>query len=162
MKGDSVGTIKLVIMFVVMQLTACGLNNDGDRADSVIETPWWKLVSPDLVIKDNKFYVRNCSFYKMKKGVNDQDPELVFSPPYRLATSCSGSELNHDGEFYIISMCRITFGAGGCGSEQYRSSDLENWQEYIGITWRNSEEYEAWRVLGSTSNKADAIKKVEK
>lgn len=49
-----------------------------------------------------------------------------------------------------------------CGGGRYRSADFELWEEYIGVTWINSEEYEAWRKVGSTSSKADSVKKVVK
>ena len=70
------------------------------------------------------------------------------------------SQLNFDGTYLTVKICRTTFGAGGCGVEKYRTKDFENWQEYIGITWLDSEQYEAWRQLGSNSSKADEITKI--
>ncbi len=55
---------------------------------------------------------------------------------------------------------RQTFGAGSWTGERFRSADFKSWEEYIGVTWVNSEEYEAWRKVGSTSSKADSRKKV--
>ena len=55
---------------------------------------------------------------------------------------------------------RQTAGAGSKTGERYRSENFTDWEEYIGITWVDGEEYEAWRKLGSTSSKADSRKKV--
>jgi hypothetical protein len=41
-------------------------------------------------------------------------------------------------------MMNILFSAYAiAGGARYRSADFELWQEYIGVTWLNSEEYEA-------------------
>lgn len=77
-------------------------------------------------------------------------------------TKCKARDqaLTHDGKYIIFNVCEIAYGAGGCGGGRYRSKDNKNWEEYIGVTWLKGEQYEAWRKVGSTSSKADSIKKV--
>ena len=91
--------------------------------------------------------------------------EVIFKVPSRFLTRRTNSgrgqkPLDYDGEYIILRVCEFTVGAGGCGGESYRSADFENWEEHIGVTWINGEEYEAWRKVGSTSSKADSVKKV--
>ena len=97
---------------------------------------------PDLTIGAHRFYLNTF--------------------PTRPLSVCTDkqSQLNFDGTYLTVKICRTAFGAGGCGVEKYRTKDFENWQEYIGITWHENEQYEAWRQLGSNSSKADDITKV--
>jgi len=153
--------MKYYFLFVCLLCTACDVLDDTSPSSQQVEVPWWKLSSPDVVIDDDWYYTHHCSIYKRDINLDDEPPIELFSAPYRFATNCQSSKLTRKNEYFVISMCRVAFSAGGCGDERYRSQDFENWQEYIGITWKNNEKYDAWRNVGSTSEKADAIEKSE-
>ena len=146
------------------QLMACA-ENELVADKSAIPAPWW-LDVPPVIIAGDKFYGDPCSVTRVSQddaGVTSVS--VIFTAPRELLTSCAQRELaknylDYDGEFIILNVDRQTFGAGSWTGERYRSADFTSWQQYIGVTWVNSEEYEAWRNLGSDSAKADSIKKV--
>lgn len=89
---------------------------------------------------------------------------MILHVPNSLFSHCenvkNSSQLQYDGTYITLSICRTVISAGGCSTEHFRSADFTNWEEYIGITWLNNDEYTAWRTLDSTSSKADSITKV--
>ena len=124
--------------------------------------PWWESSKPDVVIGNDEFYTRHCAITQVTNKGGIKTASVIFKVPYSLLATCENKgPLQYDGEYIIFSVCEMTFGAGGCGG-RYRSSDFKLWEEYFGVTWINSEEYEAWRKVGSTSSKADSVKKVVK
>ena len=150
--------IRLIILVFFTMLMGC---NEAEKAPS--PASWWEPLKPDVVIGNAEFYARNCSITQVVNNEGVKTASVIFKVPYSLLATCENKgPLQYDGEHIILSVCEMTFGAGGCGGGRYRSSDLENWEEYIGVTWINSEEYEAWRKVGSTASKADSVKKVVK
>ncbi|WP_065979331.1 hypothetical protein [Pseudoalteromonas lipolytica] len=143
-------------------LSACG---DAKQSDTVRVSPEQrnKHSPSDLVVGSNTFYFNSC--HSVTGVFNDKGEitsRIILKIPPRFLSTCSSStenprQLEFDGTYLIVKLCRVAFGAGGCGVEKYRSKNFEHWQEYIGITWRNGEQYEAWRQLGSSSAKADEI-----
>ena len=118
---------------------------------------------PDLIINSAKLYLNSC--YSLSGVFNHNGTiktKVILIFPTRPLSICADkqSQLNFDGTYLTVRICRTSFGAGGCGVEKYRTKDFENWQEYIGITWHDNEQYEAWRWLGSNSSAADEITKV--
>ena len=125
--------------------------------------PWWESSKPDVVIGNDEFYTRHCAITQVTNKDGIKTASVIFKVPYSLLATCENKgPLQYDGEYIIFSVCEMTFGAGGCGGGRYRSSDFKLWEEHFGVTWINSEEYEAWRKVGSTSSKADSVKKVVK
>ncbi|MCG9733003.1 hypothetical protein L1D51_03175 [Pseudoalteromonas shioyasakiensis] len=117
----------------------------------------------DLTVGSTKFYLNSCHSLTGVFNHNDTiKTKVILTLPTRPLSVCNNkqSQLNFDGTHLTVKICRTAFGAGGCGVEKYRTTDFENWQEYIGITWHGNEQYEAWRQLGSNSSKADEITKV--
>lgn len=128
-----------------------------------VPTPWWADLEPDIILGNDEFYAGSCSITRVTNNSGVKTVNVIFEVPYSFLTTCTNiGSLQYDGEYIILNVCKITFGAGGCGGGRYRSADFELWEEYIGVTWINSEEYEAWRKVGSTSSKADSVKKVVK
>ena len=118
---------------------------------------------PDLTIGAHRFYLNSChSLTGVFNHNGSIKTKVILTFPTRPLSVCTDkqSQLNFDGTYLTVKICRTSFGAGGCGVEKYRTKDFENWQEYIGITWHDNEQYEAWRHLGSNSSKADEITKV--
>ncbi len=118
---------------------------------------------PDLTIDATQFYLNSChSLTGVFNHNGSIKTKVILTFPTRPLSVCNNkqSQLNFDGTYLTVKICRTAFGAGGCGVEKYRTKDFENWQEYIGITWHENEQYEAWRQLGSNSSKADEITKV--
>ncbi|MDD1795023.1 hypothetical protein LRP50_17985 [Enterovibrio sp. ZSDZ42] len=158
----------LVAVFVVVttsQLTGCDKRENERQMDVSKPIPWWQPLEPDVVIGNHEFYAGKCSITRVQAFDGVASEIDVFRAPSRPLASCSpwkgdGASLRHDGEYLILSVCQMAFGAGGCAVERYRSADFKHWEEHIGVTWINGEEYEAWRTLGSTSSKADSVKKV--
>ncbi len=153
---------------LLLLLTACGENtkDSGESADGHKLKEWWVSRVPDLVIEKDEFHVRDCSITHVATSADTRTAEAIFKVPSRLLTVCENSKseenpLQFDGQFIILGVCQTTLGAGGCAGERYRSADFENWEEYIGITWIEGEKYEAWRRMGSTSSRADSVKKVD-
>ncbi|KPW04715.1 hypothetical protein [Pseudoalteromonas sp. P1-8] len=122
-----------------------------------------KNKQPDLTIGVTQFYLNSChSLTSVFNHNGTIKTKVILTLPTRPLSVCNNkqSQLNFDGTHLTVKICRTAFGAGGCGVEKYRTTDFENWQEYIGITWHGNEQYEAWRQLGSNSSKADDITKV--
>lgn len=159
--------ILFLVTMCVTQIMGCSEDkvaaNKAKKASMPI--PWWEYVQP-IIIDGDEFYGRSCSVTRVSSNnAGIKSGRVIFNVPSRLFTSCAKSEpnrnyLEYDGEYIILHVDRQTFGAGSWTGELYRSSDFKSWEEYIGVTWINSEEYEAWRKVGSTSSKADSRKKV--
>ncbi len=157
-----------LVIVCTSQLMACSENeitaNEKKRASLTI--PWWGFVKP-IVINGNEFYGKTCSVTRVINDAGIKSATIIFTVPDRLFTYCSQNDpnknyLDYDGEYIILHVHRQTVGAGSKTAERYRSADFKSWQEYIGVTWVNGDEYEAWRTLGSKSSKADSRKKVVK
>ncbi|MAD05734.1 MULTISPECIES: hypothetical protein [unclassified Pseudoalteromonas] len=136
-------------------ITAC-----GDKSQVSITS---KSKQPDFTIDTTQFYLNSChSLTGVFNHNGTIESKVILTFPYRPLSVCTDkqSQLNFDGTYLTVKICRTSFGAGGCGVEKFRTKDFENWQEYIGITWHDNEQYEAWRRLGSNSTKADEITKV--
>ena len=157
-----------VVIFVIIaatQLIACS-ESPLLAAKPDLPAPWWEDVPP-IIIDGDQFYGAPCTVTRVSKDTTGaQSAVVIFTAPSQLMTTCAQRELKrnyleYDGEFIILHVDRQTFGAGAWTGERFRSADFTHWQQYIGVTWVNSEEYEAWRNVGSESTKADSIKKVE-
>lgn len=125
---------------------------------------WWQKRKPDIVVGEFEYYAGTCKILEVDTTIDNPSSTTVFEVPTSVLSQCQNRlpALTYDGEYLIFSVCKMSFGAGGCGRGRYRSADTINWQEDIGITWIKGEQYEAWRNLGSNSSKADAVKKVTK
>lgn len=135
----------------------------GEVKKEPLRIPWWEPLKPDIIIGNDEFYAGNCSITRVTNDGDVKTERVIFEVPHSFLATCHNRDsLQYDGEYIILDVCEMSFGAGGCGGERYRSADFELWEEYIGVTWINSEEYEAWRKIGSTSSKADSVKKVIK
>ncbi|PML77270.1 hypothetical protein [Enterovibrio norvegicus] len=167
MKGIYILKHSFISLFLLAVLAGCGKHEADPPKEVSNLTPWWQPLEPDVVIGGYAFYAGKCAIVRVE-DIDSTSPETTtFRVPSRPLASCEnwkgeGEPLKHDGEFIILSVCHMSFGAGGCAVERYRSADFAHWEEHIGVTWINGEEYEAWRTLGSTSSKADSVKKVEK
>lgn len=151
----------LTVFLITCQITAC---SQSEITEEKPESPaWWQDLTPDLVIGSDTFYVRSCAITQVKTSNGIASDHIIFEVPLDYLTSCDSGEhpLIYDGEYITLTVCKMAFATGGCSGGRYRSADFEHWQEDIGITWIKGEEYEAWRILGSTSSKADFVKKVE-
>lgn len=148
----------LILMACVTLMFGC-----VEKKKEPIQIPWWKPLKPDVVIGQHEFYAGTCSITQVTNTGNIKTEKIIFEAPYSSFATCSNrGPLQYDGEYIILDVCIMSFGAGGCGGGRYRSADFEQWEEHIGVTWINSEEYEAWRKVGSTSSKADSVKRVVK
>ncbi|MGJ8483147.1 hypothetical protein ACSFVZ_03875 [Pseudoalteromonas sp. SYSU M81236] len=142
-------------LFIALLLIAC------DKKHTIPEQLQNK--QPDLIIDNAEFYLNSCqSLSGVFNDAGKITSRVIVTFPTRLMSYCSEerTQLSYDGTYLTVKLCRTAFAAGGCGLERYRSKDFQHWQEYIGITWVNNEQYEAWRLLGSSSTKADEINKV--
>ena len=157
-----------VLFFVIIAAThliACSESTLlDDKPD--LPAPWWQDVPP-IIIDGDQFYGAPCTVTRVSNNdAGSPSAVIIFTVPSQLMTTCAQREpkrnyLEYDGEFIILHVDRQTFGAGSWTAERFRSADFTHWQQYIGVTWVNGEEYEAWRNVGSKSAKADSIKKVE-
>ncbi|WP_028023340.1 hypothetical protein [Enterovibrio calviensis] len=157
----------LTVAAFVSLLSGCENPEDKTRHEVQEPQPWWEAMEPNIVIDSDEFYAGKCSIVQVNITDGVVVDTVVFRAPSRPLATCKnwegeGEPLQHDVKFIILSVCQMAFGAGGCAVERYRSADLQHWEEHIGVTWIDGEEYEAWRTLGSTSSKADSVKKVEK
>lgn len=153
----------LLLIACTTLLLGCGENSGGSVEVEPIQKTWWEPLKPDVIIGNDEFYAGICSVTQVTNSDGVKEGRVIFEVPYRLLATCNNrGPLQYDGEYIILDVCQMSFGAGGCGGGRYRSADFELWEEYIGVTWINSEEYEAWRKVGSTSSKADSVKKVVK
>jgi len=161
----------VLILFLVListtQLVGCTDSKtiDNESKKTVLSISWWESIEP-IVIDGDEFYGKPCSVVQITSNEFGAKSEaVIFTVPSRLLTSCAQRQpnknyLEYDGKYIILHVDRQTFGAGSWTGERYRSKDLTSWEEYIGVTWLKSEEYEAWRKVGSKSSKADSLKKV--
>ncbi|PMN94298.1 hypothetical protein [Enterovibrio norvegicus] len=167
MKGIYLLKHIFIPLFLLAVLAGCGKHEADTPKEASKPIPWWQNLEPDVVIGTDAFYAGKCAIVRVE-DIDSTSPETTtFRVPSRPLASCEnwtgeGEPLKHDGEYIILSVCQMSFGAGGCAVERYRSADFAHWEEHIGVTWINGEEYEAWRTLGSTSSKADSVKKVKK
>lgn len=157
----------LGLMASTALLTGCDLleRRSVEVEKQTAPAPWWEPLEPDVIIDGDEFYAGTCSITQVTDVDGVKTGEEIFKVPSRFLADCVNSGrgkevLGYDGEYIILRVCQTTFGAGGCGGDSYRSADFENWEEHIGVTWINGEEYEAWRKVGSKSSKADSVKKV--
>jgi len=119
-----------------------------------------------LKVGDLQYFSKGCSVFTIKQVAGKESLVNIFSVPKQFMGTCKNLEdgFSYDGEYIVLKVCQMAFGAGGCGGGRYRyrisnGNSGDHWEEYIGVTWRNGEEYEAWRRVGSTSSRADSIKK---
>jgi len=155
----------LLITSLTTQLVACFNGDSSEEAEEAIN-PWWTIVTP-VTIGNDRYYGKPCSVTR----VRDNIATIIFEAPSKLLTPCSSgiayrNYLKYNGKHITLHVDRQTFGAGAKTHERFRASvgNLSKqsvWEEYIGITWVNGEEYEAWRKVGSTSRTADSRTKVE-
>ncbi|TXR54579.1 hypothetical protein [Reinekea thalattae] len=152
-------SISLVAFF---QISTLRKNNDIKPTTEPLET-WWQTTKPDLIIEQKEYYFRDCSIKEVNSLEEQPLAKTIFRPPTKLMTSCDSlmNPLDYKEGYIILTICRQTFGAGSCTRERYRSNDMAQWQEDIGITWVKGEQYTAWRNIGSTSSKADAVTRIE-
>ncbi|MBO1254835.1 hypothetical protein J3L16_03920 [Alteromonas sp. 5E99-2] len=164
LKVKSFVKLAAILFIVLVTLFVASIFFANKKVATQVEPyrPWWETLEPDAVVGEKNYYSRSCSLVELDTQSEHPLPETIFKPPIRLIASCRGSDLiiNKNG-YLIFSVCRVDFGGGGCGKERYRSSDMVHWQEDIGTTWIKGEQYTAWRELGSTSSKADAVSRVE-
>lgn len=161
---------KFGLFFLIPFLGLMASCNRGKIESDMIEEPlqsipWWESVDP-VIIEGDDFYGRQCSITKVSRDAGVMSESVIFTVPSRIMTYCKKQEgnkndLEHNGDYVILTAYRQTIGAGSWVKERYRSQDLETWEEYIGPTWKNGEEYEAWRAIGSSSSKADSLKKID-
>ena len=152
--------IRLVFILMACATLILGC---GEVETEPLPLPWWASVAPDIIIGNDEFYAGTCSITRVTHNGDVKTERVIFEVPYGFSATChNNGALQYDGEYIILNVCEMSFGAGGCSGGRYRSADFELWEEYIGVTWINSEEYEAWRKVGSTSSKADSVKKVVK
>jgi hypothetical protein len=157
----------IVTLTCTAALMGCTGDNNGSKVNEFQDTQpvvWWEMVPP-ISINGAQFYGKPCSVTQVttdEAGVKTET--VIFTVPSRAFTSCAQrvpnkNYLKLDGKYIVLHVDRQTFGAGSWTGERYRSADFKSWEQYIGITWLESEEYEAWRKVGSTSSKADSIQK---
>jgi hypothetical protein len=162
------GTYRLLAAsFILLAIfaTACSENKPENLA--LGQQPWWKPLTPDLILGSEAFYAKRCAITQVSIIEGIETEKIIFTVPARLFATCKNADLGagvleYDGKFLIFAVCQMSFGAGGCPGERYRSADFTHWQKEIGVTWIKGEQYEAWIVLGSSSSKADIVKKIEK
>lgn len=157
-------TLLLIIIYATLAMSCSGNKEAKKKSPS---EAWWSAIQP-IVIGDAEFYGRSCDVIRVTRDeAGLESAQRLFEAPSRLLTYCAKSDpatnyLEYDGEYIILQVQRQTAGAGSSTGERYRSADFKAWEEYIGVTWVDGEEYEAWRKVGSTSSKANSIKKVVK
>lgn len=157
----------LILIFFIIQLVGCNHVTVKEQKEEMLIIPWWESVKP-IVIGHSEFYGSTCSVTQVIRNVvGIKSENIIFKVPPRLFTHCAEGEpgrnyLEHDGEYIILNVYRQTIGAGSWTGERYRSTNFKIWEEYIGVTWVEGEEYEAWRRVGSTSSKAITRTKVVK
>lgn len=158
--------ILFIVIMCATQIIACSDNKivANENEKSPLPIPWWMSVEP-IIIDGEEFYGRSCSVTRVSYVAGIKSGSVIFTVPSRAFTFCAKNEpgknhLEYDGEHIVLHVDRQTFGAGSWTGERYRSADFTSWEEYIGVTWVNGEEYEAWRMVGSTSSKSDSRKRV--
>lgn len=151
--------LPLILMACATLILDCG-EAGKESLIKPLQMAWWEPLKPDVIIDNDEFYAGSCSITRVINNGGIKTARVIFIVPDDYFTSCSDIGLRYDGKYIILNVCEIRFGAGGCSGGRYRSADFVLWEEYIGVTWINSEEYEAWRKVGSTSSKADSVKKV--
>ncbi len=116
----------------------------------------------EVVVTDvGRLLARNCKLFEVLDDPSEGTQlRVLFTPAIRPLSTCRGSSVVQDGEFVVFRLGRQSFGAGAAVWERFRMDGTGLWQEEIGITWINHEKYEAWRNVGSKSDKADSVKKV--
>ncbi len=158
---------------ILFLLTMCvtqvmGCSEDKVAANkakkSSVPIAWWGVVQP-IIIDGDEFYGRSCSVTRVSNEAGSKSEQVIFNVPsrtftYRAKSTAGRNYLEYDGEYLVLHVDRQTFGAGSWTGELYRSADFKSWEEHIGVSWINGEEYEAWRKVGSTSSKADSREKV--
>lgn len=157
----------LIYIFSAL-IMACGEadNTAGADTNKSKTIQWWETIPP-IIHNSSELYGSPCSVTQLTSDGTDPKLEhVIFTVPSRALTFCSKAEpgknyLEYDGEYIILRAQRQTVGAGSHTAERYRSADLKTWEEYIGVSWLDGKEHEAWRKLGSTSSKADSLKKIE-
>jgi len=154
----------LPLIIITILLIACGKEEPDKKTNTSQAIPWIETVDP-IVIDGEEFYGTPCSVIRISNSEGVKKREVIFkAPPDALAKCPKGKRgfnyLDYDDTFITLNVYRQRFGAGSTTGERYRSKDFETWEEYIGITWVDSEEYEAWRKVGSTSATADSRTKV--
>lgn len=157
-------SILISLLTLITYLMACGETELVAKNSEPSPLPWWSTVSP-VLIEGDAYYGGPCSITRVSNENDGASVAVIFEVPARLFTYCLNREpaknyLSYDGEYIILKVDRQTIGAGSSTAERYRSADFSSWQEYIGVTWLDGEAHEAWRNLGSTSSKADAVKKI--
>jgi hypothetical protein len=149
-----------ILFFVSMSaahLMACS-ESDFVAEEALLSASWWEVVPP-ILIGGDAFYGELCSVTRVSSHDADvKSAMVIFTVPSQFLATCAQREpeknyLDYDGEFIILNVDRQTFGAGSSTGERYRSADFTSWQQYIGVTWVNGEEYEAWRNVGPKSEK---------
>lgn len=150
-------------------IMACGEPDATAGTDTIqAETRYWWESVPPININGRELYGSPCTVTQLiPNGAGPKEERIIFKVPSRAFTYCSKAELGknyleYDGEYIILRVQRQTVGAGSHTAERYRSADFKSWEEYIGVSWLDSEKYEAWRKVGSTSSKADSLKKIER
>ena len=164
-KSVFVVVVLLILFICLSQISGCSRSENNVPNNINEALPWWGSVEP-ILIDGDEFFGGPCSVTRVRS--NDDEIKLatiIFNVPSKLFTVCAQAQLNknylkYDGEYIVLHVDRQTIGAGSWTAERYRSKDFKSWEQYIGVTWRNNEEYEAWRDLGSTSSKADSRTKV--
>lgn len=147
---------------IAIAIVSCIAVPDKIAAEKTTEQQWWQKIKPNVQIGDFEYYAGDCAILQVNTTEGAASAKTIFKVSTYGFSFCKNraTPLIYDGEFLIFSVCETDFGAGSCGGGRYRSADMTNWQEDIGITWIKGEQYEAWRNLGSTSSKADAVKKI--
>lgn len=157
--------VLIVSLLCFSQILGCSQNETKIPEILNEPIPWWASVEP-ILIDGDAFFGGPCSVTRVSSNeVGIKLATVIFNVPSKLFTSCATHEphknhLKYDGEYIVLYVDRQTVGAGSWTGERYRSKDFTSWEQYIGITWINSEEYTAWRNVNSTSSKADSRTKV--
>ena len=157
--------VLLIIIACISQIVGCSKsdNTTPNKEDGPI--PWWGSVKP-IIMDGDEFFGGPCSVTRVSSDdAGIKLGKVIFNAPSKLLTTCAQRQPNRnyltsDGDYIVLHVDRQTFGAGSWTAERYRSKDFMSWEQYIGVTWINSEEYEAWRDLDSKSSKADSRTKV--
>jgi hypothetical protein len=155
------------IFILAKFLLIFGVFNSFFNTDS-IQTPdtknaaqAWQAEEPEVTIENAQYYRQGCSILEVNTQHQAHTSRTIFSVPSDFISTCKSFSLSYEDEYLIFEVCQQAFSAGSCSRELYRSKDMTQWQEEIGVTYRNDEAYIAWRNLGSTSSKADGISKIK-
>jgi hypothetical protein len=153
----------LVALVVISLFLASTVESNKSQPPIINKANWWDTQEPDVTIGNMEYYAKNCSILQVNALPNTNSAKTIFTVPSSVFSSCDNvfPALIYEDGYLVFQTCQIVFGAGGCGRSRYRSSDMKAWQEDIGITWIEGEEYEAWRNLGSTSSNADSVKRIK-